>query len=240
MFTKKQSLILLALFTGGFVPIHAIVLSFGYAQYYKAQSLGPKVLRVAHEFGGPYALFIYIPSLIILSWIILYSKKHYPDLFRRITFGLLAGAIATIGLDWIRQMGVINGWLPGDNPPMFGKVLTGSQNFIIYHTVGQLAHFLNGADFGLCFALFFGNFNSYLKTMLAGIGWLLVMEFFMMIGPPMVPMTGPFGVRFLWPQMFLLTFVAHVVCGAVLGLLIHLWLKKEDSHWLLPYLKNIH
>ena len=35
MLSKKAFLSLLALFTGGFVPINLIVLSFGYAQYFK-------------------------------------------------------------------------------------------------------------------------------------------------------------------------------------------------------------
>jgi len=81
------------------VPINLIVLSFAYSEYYKAQSIGPKIIKVANEFGLPYMLFVYLPALIILCWIIYYSYKHYPDLFRRITIGLAAGAIATIGLD---------------------------------------------------------------------------------------------------------------------------------------------
>jgi len=81
MLKKKSLLTLLALFTGGFVPIHLIVLSFGYAQYYKGITMGPKVLKVAHQFGLPYALYFYLPAMLILIWIIFYSKKHFPDLF---------------------------------------------------------------------------------------------------------------------------------------------------------------
>ena len=57
----------------------------------------------------------------------------------------------------------------------------------------------------------------------------------MMVGPPMGPMVGMFGVRWLWPQLFVLTFVAHVVHGIILGLLCHHWLREEDSEWLLPF-----
>lgn len=238
MLQKKSILTLLALFTGGFVPINLIVLSFGYAEYYKAQAIGPKIIRVAHEFGGPYMLYLYIPSMIILLGIILYSKKNYPDLFRRIVIGLVAGAIATIGLDWIREMGVIEGWLPADTPTMFGKMITGSQDFTKYYWIGQFAHFMNGADFGLVFTLVFGNFKSYKSTIVWAIVWLLVMEFFMMIGPPMGPMVGLFGVKWMWPQLFILTFVAHVVHGTITGALTHLWLKPEDNKWLVPFLLN--
>jgi hypothetical protein len=235
MFSKKSFLTLLALFTGGFMPIHLIVLSFGYAQYYKGVKMGPKVLKVAHEFGEPYFLYFYIPALIVLAWIIFYSKKHFPDLYRRIVIGLIAGAIATIGLDWIRQMGVIASWLPGDTPEMFGKMVTGSSSFSSYYWVGQFIHFMNGADFGLVFTLVFGNFISYKKTILYAILWLLVMEFFMMVGPPMGPMVGLFGVNWMWPQLFLLTLVAHIVHGTILGTLTHFWLKPGDNKWLIPF-----
>lgn len=235
---RKSKLTLVALFTGGFVPIMIVVLSFGYAEYFKQQAIGPKIIRVAHEFGGPYALFVYIPALIILLGIINYSKKHYPDLHRRIVIGLVAGAIATIGLDWIRQMGVLEGWLPSDTPTMFGKMVTGSEDFNKFFWIGQFIHFMNGADFGLCFTLFFGNFKSYKKTVIWAIIWLQVMEFFMMIGPPMGPMVGLFGVKWMWPQLYILTIVAHVVHGTILGMLVHLWLKPQDDKWLIPFMKE--
>lgn len=238
LWKTKPFLTLVALFTGGFVPIHLIVLSFGYSQYYNVQSIGPKMIQVAHEFAVPYLAFLYIPSLAVLTWIILYTRKEYPDLFRRIVVGLGAGAIATIGLDWIREMGVISQWLPADTPVMFGKMITGSKSFNIYYPVGQFAHFMNGADFGLCFTLLFGNFKTYKKTILMATFWMLLMELGMMIGPPMAAMVGPFGYNYLWPQLFILTLVAHVVHGVILGILSHFWLKEEDSKWLLPFLRS--
>ena len=54
----------------------------------------------------------------------------------------------------------------------------------------------------------------------------------------MVPMVGLFGVKWAWPQLFLLTLVAHIVHGIILGLLVHLWLKSTDEKSLLAYLKN--
>lgn len=233
---KRTFVILTALFAGGFVPIHVVVLSFGYAQYVRKIPPGPKVLQVAHEFAGPYTLFLYLPAIVVLFALAMFSKKRYLDVYRRIVVGLAAGAIATIGLDWIRQMGVLNGWLPADTPVMFGKAITGSNDFATFYWVGQLAHFMNGADFGLCFAFFFGRKASRVRTVGVAVGWMLIMEFFMMVGPPMGPMVGLFGVKWLWPQLFALTFVAHVVHGTILGLLAHHWLRKEDEQWLLPFL----
>jgi len=235
---RRSGVILASLVAGGFVPIHVVVLSFGYAQYVRKISPGPKVLQVAHEFAGPYTLFLYLPSLIALLALTVYSKKRYPDVYRRIVIGLAAGAIATVGLDWIRQMGVLNGWLPGDTPVMFGKAITGSNDFATFYWVGQFAHFMDGADFGLCFTLFFGRRSSRWRTVATAVFWMLLMEFFMMVAPPMGPMVGLFGVRWMWPQLFALTFVAHVVHGTILGLLTYQWLGKEDEQWLLPYLRQ--
>lgn len=234
---KKKSIItLLVLFAGGFVPINLIVLSFGYAEYYKAQAIGPKIIRVAHEFAVPYLFVLYIPAILFLLWAIFYTKKTYPDLYRRIVVGLAAGAIATIGLDWIRQMGVLNGWLPGDNPIMFGKMITGSNTFSEYFWIGTLAHFFSGADFGLIFTLVFGRFATLKKNTLMAVFWLLLIELGMMVGPPMGPMVGLFGTKYMWPELFALTFAAHVVHGTILGILSFYWLTEENNKWLFPFL----
>ncbi len=52
----------------------------------------------------------------------------------------------------------------------------------------------------------------------------------------MGPMVGLFGVNYAWPQLFLLTFVAHVVFGIAMGLLIQHFLSDEDRGWLVPFL----
>jgi len=51
-------------------------------------------------------------------------------------------------------------------------------------------------------------------------------------------LVGLFGYNYLWPQLFILTFVVHVVHGTILGSLTHLWLKPTDNKWLWPFLKN--
>jgi len=235
---KKSIITLIVLFAGGFVPINLIVLSFGYAQYYKGQGIGPKIIRVAHEFAVPYLYFVYIPAILFLIWAIFYTKKTYPDLYRRIVVGLSAGAIATIGLDWIRQMGVIKGWLPGDTPTMFGKMMTGSSTFSEYFWLGTFTHFLNGASFGLVLTLVFGRFATLKKTVLATFLWIGFIELGMMVGPPTAPSVGLFGIRYMWPELFLLTLVAHIVYAAILGVLVHYWLKPKDNKWLWQFLKS--
>ncbi len=58
--------------------------------------------------------------------------------------------------------------------------------------------------------------------------WALLLELGMMVGAPMGPMVSLFRVRCAWPQLFLLTLVAHVAFGTALGLLTQYLLKEED------------
>ncbi len=233
---RRIALVLLAFVAGGAVPIQLVTLSFGYAQYVKDIGMGPRVFSVAHEFAAWYIPLVLIPALVILTAIAFYSKRRYPDLFRRITVGLAMGALATVALDAVREAGVIHGWLPGDSPVMFGKMATGSAKFSTFYPVGLLVHYLNGANFGLFYAFVWGKRHSYGNAALWATIWALVLELGMMTGPPMGPMVGLFGYNYAWPQLFLLTFVAHVAFGVAMGLLIQRFLTDDDRSWLLPFL----
>jgi hypothetical protein len=233
---KRAVLILLAFIAGGAVPIQVVTLSFGYAQYIREVSLGPKVIITAHEFAASYVPFVYIPALLLLAAIAWYSHTHYPDIFRRIVIGLGVGAIATVSLDLFRSMGVINGWLPGDTPNMFGKMMTGSSNFALFYPIGLFVHFMNGANFGLFYTFVWGRQKSYGRAIFWATTWAILVEIGMMVGPPMGPMVGLFGVRFAWPQLFLLTLAAHVAFGITLGILTQFWLKESESGWLWSFL----
>lgn len=235
---RRALLILLALFTGGAVPIQLITLSFGYAQYFQKVPLGPRMITVAHEFARGYIPFVYIPALVTLIGIILFSRSNYPDLFRRIVIGMGVGLLATVALDFVRQMGVINGWLPGDNPVMFGKAATGSRSFTVYYTAGYFIHFLNGASFGLFYTFVLGKQATYRRSLTMAIGWLLIVELGMMTGPPMAPIVGPFGTNYAWPQFFMLTLTAHIAFGTVLGILAQFFLKDADRGGLLRFIRG--
>ncbi len=225
---KRAALILLAFFAGGAVPIQIVTLSFGYAQYLEGIIRGPKLFVTAHEVAKVYIPFVYIPALIVLFFISLYCRQRYPDVFRRIIVGITMGAVATLALDAVRQAGVIHGWLPGDTPVMFGKMATGSKSFPLFYTVGLFVHYFNGADFGLFYTFVWGRRKSYTTAAWWATVWALFLELGMMVGPPMGPMVGLFGIRHAWPQLFLLTLVAHVAFGIALGLLTQFLLKEED------------
>ena len=212
-------MILLALFTGGAVPIQLITLSFGYAQYVKGIPKGPAMMMAAHQFAAWYVPLVYLPAPIILIGITMYSKNRYPDIFRRIVVGVGIGALATVGLDFFRQMSVIYHWLPGDTPAMFGKMVTSSSAFAVFYPIGFLVHFLNGANLGLFYTFVWDKQSSYGRGIFWSIIWLLIVELGMMTLPPMGPMAGLFGVQYQWPQLFLLTLAAHLAFGLVLGIL---------------------
>ena len=232
---RRTLLVLLAFLAGGAVPIQLVTLSFGYAEYVKEVDIGPRVAAVAHEFAEWYIPFVYVPALILLLLVTLYARRRYPDVCRRIVVGFGVGALATIALDAVRQAGVIHGWLPGDNPVMFGKMATGSATFAVFYPAGLLVHYLNGANFGLFYAFVWGKRSSFFGAALWGTVWALVLELGMMTGPPMAPMVGLFGKNYAWPQFFLLSLAAHVVFGIALGLLVQAFLKEDDRGWLVPF-----
>lgn len=55
---------------------------------------------------------------------------------------------------------------------------------------------------------------------------------------PTCTMIGLFGVRFAWPQLFLVTLVAHIAFGITLGLLTQVFLTGEDRGGLLHFLRG--
>ncbi len=236
MDNRRVALTTLAFVAGGAVPIQLVTLSFGYAEYFKGIRMGPQVISTAHLFAKWYIPLVYIPALLLLLGITLYCRRRYPDVFRRIVVGFGLGAVATIALDAVRQAGVIHGWLPADTFVMFGKMATGSPNFAVFYPAGILVHYLNGANFGLFYAFVWGKRRSYVSAAWWATLWALVLELGMMTGPPMGPMVGLFGVNYAWPQLFLLTFFAHVVFGIAMGLLIQHFLTDEDRGWLVPFL----
>ena len=233
---RRSALASIAFVAGGAVPIQIVTLSFGYAQYVKKVGLGPRVIAVAHDFASWYIPLVYVPALVALAAIAIYSRHRYPELARRIWVGFGVGAVATIALDAVRQAGVIHGWLPADTFVMFGKMATGSPNFSVFYPAGILVHYLNGANFGLFYAFVWGKRKSYASAVGWATVWALVIELGMMTGPPMAPLVGPFGVNFAWPQLFALTLVAHLAFGVTLAILVQHLLTDADRDWLLPFL----
>jgi hypothetical protein len=114
---------------------------------------------------------------------------------------------------------------------------TGSNNFDVFYPVGQFVHYFNGAKFGLFYAFIWGRRESNWAAAGWATVWAMVTELGMMLGPPMGPIVGLFGVRYAWPQLFLLTLVAHIAFGIALGMLTQMFLTDENQGGLLRFLR---
>lgn len=237
---KRAMLILAAFICGAAVPVQMLTMSFGYAQYVKGLLLVPDALPTAHEFAAQvYIPWILIPALIVLIAVTDYCRRHYRDIYRRIIVGASAGAIAIFFLDTVRLTGVVHGWLPGDSPVMFGKMITGSEVFQVYYPAGVLAHMMFAADFGIFYTFVWGKRKGYLSAVAWAVFWNLFVELGMMTLPPMAPAVGMFGVNYAWPQLFLLTLTAHIVFGIAMGLVAQLFLKDDDRGGFFSFLVGV-
>lgn len=178
------------------------------------------MMKAIHHFMSAYLPFVLLPAMIVLAVIWVRARRVYPRLANRIGAGLAAGFVATFGLT-----GVAIGAFPGDMPTMFGQMITGrmSQDASVL-VVGYLYHFLNGATFGLMFTLLAGK-----VPWPWGVAWGLFFELGMMTLPPVPMMAGPFGIHGFWPKLFIVSLVAHVVFGAILGLLAARWVRDRGT-----------
>ncbi len=222
---KAKWLYLLVLVAGGAAPIFLLLLATGIPMWGKGLVKMPQVVMFMHRFAGWYVPLVLLPAVAILIIVALYSRRRYRWLYERIVVGLGAGAIATFALDFFRQLGVIHGWLPADTSILFGKMIAGPTASVgVVLITGFVYHFLNGADFGIFYALVAGRARWYWAIV-----WGLLVELGMMTLPPMAPMAGPFGVKTGRPALFLITLAAHIAFGIVLGLLTQHWLKERGS-----------
>jgi len=229
----KHLLTLIALLVGSAATPFLLLLASGNAMWLQGLTAMPQFLPVMHSFASTYVPFVWIPSLVILLLVTLLSARIFPALANRIVAGFAAGAIATLALDSFRQLGVIHGWLPMDTIMLFGKMIAGPQApELLWTSTGWVYHYLNGASFGILFTVLFGRIH-WLWAVL----WALFIEIGMMTLPPMAPVNGPFGVNTGGAAYFLITLVAHLAFGIVLGLLAQHWIS--NTGFIFSKLKNM-
>lgn len=222
---KARWLYLLVLVAGGAAPIFLLLLASGIPTWGKGLTKMPQIVMYMHQFANWYVPLVLGPALAILLIVALYSRRRYRWLYERIVIGLGAGAIATVALDFFRELGVIHGWLPTDTSILFGKMIAGpTASLTAILVTGFIYHFLNGANFGIFYTLVVGKARWYWAIV-----WGLVVELGMMTLPPMGPLAGPFGSKTGRPALFLITLVAHIAFGLVLGLLTQHWLRYRGS-----------
>ena len=202
----------LALLAGAVSPNLFVVAQAGYA-------------KLSHL-----AVVFLIPSIILLGIVILAVKTSgYRNLGRQIYIGLLAGILATLGLEIVREIGFRLGGMPGEMPQLMGVLML--DRFAIgpnwlSNLVGWAYHFWNGASFGLIYSLLLGRPPSWsgpVFGILIGVG--------LMVSPVVVAMgVGIFGSQFGigFPITVIL---AHIAFGLVLGNFVVRKNKDAVSLW---------
>ena len=198
----------------------------------------------------PYSTYrdvIIIPSIIGIFAIGILLRNKFPQITKRIFVGMSAGAVASFALEAIRIPGYIfTKWIPMDSMiSLPGLLLTEKITSLsevkqiimqsgvamnLYHApldafmAGALWHFWNGAAFGIVYALFIGKGKWWY-----GMIWAFIIEIGMMLAPYLIIMKGPFGIEHMdGYNIFTITLAAHLVFGAVLGILVQKW-KKDNT-----------
>jgi len=199
----------------------------------------------------PYTTYrdvVIIPSVIVIFAIGILSRNKFPQITKRIFVGMSAGAVASFALEAIRIPGYMFAkWLPMDSMiSLPGLLLTEKISSLsevkqvimqsgvamnLYHApldafmVGALWHFWNGATFGIVYALIIGKGRWWY-----GMIWAFIIEIGMMLAPYLIIMKGPFGIEHMdGYNIFVITLIAHLAFGAVLGILVQKWKKGEIS-----------
>ncbi len=197
----------------------------------------------------PYATYrdiAIIPSVVVIFAIGILSRNKFPRITKRIFVGMSAGAVASFALEAIRIPGYMFAkWLPMDSMiSLPGLLLTEKITSLteikqvimqsgvamnLYHApldafmAGALWHFWNGATFGIVYALIIGKGRWWY-----GMIWAFIIEIGMMLAPYLIIMKGPFGIEHMEGyNLFVITLIAHLAFGAVLGILVQKWKKRE-------------
>lgn len=210
---------------------------------------------VSYLILGSLSLFSYdflrsavIGSIAVIFLIGVLARIKYPRISSRLFKGMAAGVIATLALEIFRIPGyIVIQWIPMDDMIMLpGMLLTDKANTImdVSKTImqygipmnlfvppidvliaGGLWHFWNGATFGIVYSLFIGKGKWWY-----GIIWGFIIEIGMMLAPWLIMMKGPFGIDHMdGYNIFVMSLIAHLAFGAVLGLLVQKWNAGTDS-----------
>jgi len=199
----------------------------------------------------PYAAFrdiAIIPSIIIIFAIGILSRSKFPRITSRLFKGMVAGTIASIALEAIRIPAyMFTKWIPMDSMiSLPGLLLTEKITMLseVKQTImqsgvpmnlytapldaflaGGLWHFWNGATFGIIYTLIIGKGKWWY-----GMIWATIIEMVMMIAPYLIIMKGPFGMEHMdGYNIFVVTLIAHLAFGVILGVIVQKWKKDNVS-----------
>ncbi len=209
---KKLLLVLIVLFLAGVAP-----------NLFPISQTGTEALSsLASKYLIPSAAIIFATTVLI--YFLKYNKLNH-----QIYNGMLAGLVATVGLEIVREVGFRVGGMPGDLPKLMGVLLLdrfAEGPGFWSNVAGWTYHFWNGACFGIIFSLVFGRPKIWVG---------IVYGFFIGIGFMISPVTrtlgiGAFGFQFKDGYQFITTVtLAHLAFGAILGIIIYRMNKEKPN-----------
>ena len=168
-------------------------------------------------------IYVLVPMVLVLIAIPVLTRTSYPVLSRNMMYGALAGLLAALGLEVVRETGFHFGFMPGDLPKLMGVLLLDrflEGPSVLSNIAGWGYHFLNGACLGVVLALVLGRVRWWVAVLYAQ-----VISVGFMVSPAVTALgIGMFGMDF-GPGFVLTVTVAHLAFGVVLGLLQGKWLR---------------
>lgn len=193
-------------------------------------SVAPLIFPAAQAGYGnlsDFAVWLLLPAIALLLVIsgVLWRKE--PSLGHAIVWGAAAGALATVSLEIVREIGFHLDYMPGDMPELMGVLLMNRFALgpsLISNIAGWAYHFWNGASFGIIYILIFGTRRRWIAVafgLAIGIGF--------MMSPVVTSLgVGFFGLRYSYgfPATVLL---AHLAFGSTLGFLAQRFASTQAS-----------
>lgn len=192
----------------------------------------------------PYLLtWVAAPAAVVLVLLLVGARAL---LWRRLAVGIVAGfwvgLVSTIGLEIVRETG-FRGFhsMPGDLPMLIGIKVLGRMIMdgpdLSSNLAGWGFHFWNGGMFGIIFVLLIGGFPRRSGAVGAwaasGIGALYgaVLGTGFLLSPlSVVTGAGIFGAN-VGSSYVVTAYLAHLVFGAILGLLTHRFARSMEPLW---------
>jgi hypothetical protein len=193
-------------------------------------SVAPLIFPAAQAGYGnleSFALWFLLPAIGVLVVLSLALWRRDSSLGRAIVLGAAAGALATVALEIVREIGFHMGYMPGDLPELMGVLLLNRFALgpsVASNIAGWAYHFWNGASFGIIYTLIFGTRRRWVAVaygLAVGTGFMLS------------PVVATMGVGFFGLQFSIgfpvTVYLAHLAFGASLGFLAQRFLSAQPS-----------
>lgn len=200
--------VLLALFS--VLPILAVLLT----------AAGALANRQLVKLSLPFTFLAYVAIGIYA-----YRSRLQP-FTNKLCVGFGAGLVGTLALSIVWGLGGITGFVSLVMPSFLGKLVMGYEAAYKATIVGYLYHYANGAAFGVVYALLFGK-----ARWIVGLGYGAVIWVLMIVTLPMLVMGMGIvgGLKAISVSDFaVISLFAHLVYGAVLGLLVERFVTEKS------------